>query len=75
MRIRSSLKTGPVGYVVPRRRHVPSDPHARRADPMRTIAIGALAVLAALACIAFASPVPSVSADAAPALHDGQAGG
>ena len=59
MRIRSSLKAGPVGYVVPRRRHVPNDPHARRADPMRTVAIGALAVLAALACIAFAAPIQS----------------
>ncbi len=57
MRIRTALKAGPVGYVVPRRRHVPPDPHARGGDPMRTVAVGALAVLAALACIAFAAPV------------------
>ena len=57
MRIRTPLKTGPVGYVVPRRRHAPPDPHARRADPMRTVAVGALAVLAALVCVTLASPV------------------
>ena len=45
---------------------------APAADPMRTVAIGALAVLAALACIAFASPAEAApaakpAADTAPA--------
>jgi hypothetical protein len=44
---------------------VEADPHAHRADPVRTIAIGALAVLATLACIAFAPP-----AHAAPASSE-----
>jgi len=67
MRIRTPLKTGPVGYVVPRRRHFAADPHAGRGDPMRTVAIVALAILATLACIAFAPAAVAATPAAAPA--------
>ncbi len=67
MRIRTRPEGGPPGHRASRHRHVAPDPRRARVDPMRTIAIGALAVLATLAGIAFAPAARAASTAAMPA--------